>query len=72
MHSVQVFDIYSANNFNILQTRNFAWHLDWYFSSKGHSDIHYHYMGCVQSKHSPNTAVKVFSYMLDMNLRIYI
>ena len=28
LYSVQVFDIHSANNFNILQTHHFAWHLD--------------------------------------------
>ena len=70
VHSVQVFDIHSANNFKILQTHEVAWHLDWYLTSKGHSGNYFHYMECVQSNHSPNTVVKVFSHMLDMGLRI--
>ena len=68
MHSVQVFDIHSANNFKILQTHDVAWHLDWYLTSKGHSGNHSHYMECVQSNHSPNTVVKVFSHMLNMDM----
>ena len=52
MHSVQVCDIHSANNFKILQTHDVAWHLDWYLTSKGHSSNHFHYMECVQSNHS--------------------
>ena len=70
VHSVQIFDIHSANNFNILKTHDVAWHLDWYLTSKGHSGNHFHYMECVQSNHSPNTVVKVFTHMLDMDLRI--
>ena len=49
MHSVQIFDIHSANNFKILQTHGVAWHLDWYLTSKEHSGNHFHYMECVQS-----------------------
>ena len=70
VHSVQVFYIHYANNFNVLQTHDFAWHLDWYFSFKGHSGNHFHYMECVLSNHSPNAVVKVFSYILDMDIRI--
>ena len=65
----QVFDIHSADSFNILQNHDsLGICID--TSSMGHIGNYSHYMGCDQSNYTTNTVVKCFSFMLDTDLRI--